>query len=181
MVRGSCLCDAVSFEFREVASSMRLCHCHRCQKISGSAFFAGFAVEGLSFLSGEGHIRSFEAPILKFPPAYRRDFCECCGSPVPWPGHEPGSFIVPAGSLDQDPGVRPSEHVLVECIAPWDEITDQLPQFSEAQIMYNWAREQEETGEHVVERYEFLLEHYADSDVVASVKKRLDALTNDAR
>ncbi len=107
MIRGSCLCGRVSFEFEEVGSPFRLCHCHRCQKASGSAFFAGFVVKGLRFLTGEEVIRSFEAPVLKFPPAYRRDFCECCGSPVPWPSFESGTHVVPAGSIDDDPEARP--------------------------------------------------------------------------
>ncbi len=176
MIRGSCLCGRVSFEFGEVDSSFRLCHCHRCQKASGSAFFAGFLVKGLKFLAGEEVIRSFEAPILKFPPAYRRDFCECCGSPVPWPSIESGTHAVPAGSLDEDPGVRPEEHVCVECIAPWDEITDQLPQLTQAQIFYNWARDSEESGVNAIERYEFVLEQYPDGEQVDEVKQRLVAL-----
>ncbi len=179
MIRGSCLCGSVSFEFEEVNSSFRLCHCHRCRKISGSAFYAGFTVKGLRFLSGKVDIRSFEAPVLKYPPAYRTDFCERCGSPVPWPIFESETHNVPAGSLDEDPGVRPVEHVLVECIAPWDEITDQLPQFTEAQVMYNWAREQEKTGDYVIERYEWLLEQFSESSVVDAVKQRLAVLKSD--
>ena len=37
----------------------------------------------------------------------------------------------PAGSLDEDPGMRPQAHIFVGSKAPWFEITDQLPQFKE--------------------------------------------------
>jgi hypothetical protein len=33
------------------------------------------------------------------------------------------------GTVDGDPGVRPSEHIFVASKAPWHEITDALPQF----------------------------------------------------
>jgi hypothetical protein len=35
------------------------------------------------------------------------------------------------GALDDDPGVRPREHIFVGSKAPWDEITDALPQHGE--------------------------------------------------
>ena len=36
---------------------------------------------------------------------------------------------VPAGLLDDDPGVRPLLHVFTSSKAPWWEIADDLPQF----------------------------------------------------
>jgi hypothetical protein len=36
---------------------------------------------------------------------------------------------VPAGSLDDDPGTRASEHIHVGSKASWYEITDSLPQY----------------------------------------------------
>jgi len=36
---------------------------------------------------------------------------------------------IPAGTLDDDPGIRPQGHIFVEFKAPWFEITDPLPQF----------------------------------------------------
>jgi hypothetical protein len=38
---------------------------------------------------------------------------------------------LPLGTLDDDPGVRPSAHVWVSSKAPWWEITDDLPQHAE--------------------------------------------------
>ncbi len=39
--------------------------------------------------------------------------------------------VVPAGSLDTDPGLRPTEHIFVGSKAAWLEITDALPQHAE--------------------------------------------------
>jgi hypothetical protein len=39
--------------------------------------------------------------------------------------------IVPAGSLDSDPGAQPLAHIHVGSKAAWFDITDRLPQYAE--------------------------------------------------
>jgi hypothetical protein len=48
------------------------------------------------------------------------------------PGQVPylATVSVPAGLLDDDPGVRPRLHVFVGSKAPWWEINDDLPQYA---------------------------------------------------
>jgi hypothetical protein len=36
------------------------------------------------------------------------------------------------GAFDDDPGIRPQFHTYVDSRAPWDTITDDLPQHGEA-------------------------------------------------
>ena len=74
--------------------------------------------------------RSFEAPILEFPPAYRTSFCSRCGSPVPDPRPGEDWFEIPAGLLDDDPLLRPDKHIFVDRKSPWFEIHDTLPQLT---------------------------------------------------
>ncbi len=38
---------------------------------------------------------------------------------------------IPIGTLDNDPGIKPSVHIFVASKAPWFEITDSLPQYPE--------------------------------------------------
>jgi hypothetical protein len=58
--------------------------------------------------------------------------CLCGGATLPtFFRDHPGYIGLPLGTLDDDPGVRPSAHVFVDSKAPWFEITDSLPQFSE--------------------------------------------------
>ena len=43
-----------------------------------------------------------------------------------------GAYVhVALGSLVDDAGIRPTEHIFVGSKAPWFEITDDLPQFDE--------------------------------------------------
>lgn len=137
MVTGSCLCGGVRFEIAKAAGPFELCHCSRCRKASGSAFGAGIGVRAEDFrlVAGKELITSYAAPILRNPPAYRISFCTRCGSPVPDP--QPGAkwFEIPAGLLDNDPGLRPDKHIFVHVKAPWFEIADTLPQYDLAKLI----------------------------------------------
>ena len=60
-------------------------------------------------------------------------FCQNCGSSLfggDWPGGDQVSIRM--GAFDDDPGIRPQFHTYVDSRAPWDEITDNLPQYREA-------------------------------------------------
>ena len=59
-------------------------------------------------------------------------FCSNCGSSLfggEWPDGDQVSIRM--GAFDDDPGIRPQFHTFVECRAPWDTITDDLPQYAE--------------------------------------------------
>ena len=58
-----------------------------------------------------------------------REFCGTCGSLVPGRPAHMETWSVPAGILDDDPGVRPVLHVFASERAHWWEIADALPQF----------------------------------------------------
>jgi hypothetical protein len=131
MIKGSCLCGGVRFEIDKAAGPFELCHCSRCRKVSASAFLPAIGVLARDFrmLSGAGLIATYEAPILREPPAYRSSFCSRCGSQVPNPPPGAEWLEVPAGLLDDDPKLRPDKHIFVEYNTPWHEIADRIPQF----------------------------------------------------
>jgi len=130
MIRGSCLCGAVTFEISGELTPMQYCHAERCRKASGAAASpeALAPADGFAFVSGEDSLTFYEAPLLEKPPAYRRAFCSTCGSPMP---HRleglPYVFLNP-GVLDDDPVSRPFRHAFTGQKACWHEIVDSLPQ-----------------------------------------------------
>lgn len=129
MIRGSCLCGGVRFEAERASGPFEQCHCPRCRRVSGSAFLAtvGVHAEGLRFLRGRELVERFALPLRDRPPPYATCFCRRCGSPLPDPEQREGTAEVPAGLLDDDPGLRPERHILVEHRAPWHAIADGLP------------------------------------------------------
>jgi hypothetical protein len=129
-VRGSCLCGGVAFELTEPATVARFCHCSRCRKARAAAFAANLLVpeSGIRFTRGADLLASYKIPeALRF----TQTFCRACGGKLPRVDPARKLAVVPMGALDDDPGVRPREHIFVGSKAPWDEITDALPQHGE--------------------------------------------------
>ena len=129
MIRGSCLCGAVSYGITEPFEEMHHCHCSRCRKAHGAAFstFARTSKSSLRFVSGEDRVRHFRSS----PPA-QRSFCGDCGSNLLFQIDAlPQAVWVAIGSVDGDPGLRPQAHIFVGSKAAWYAIEDDLPQFSE--------------------------------------------------
>ena len=125
MIRGSCLCGGIRFEATQVPMIV-FCHCSKCRKAGGGAFDAAATVpsKDLRFDAGEDLIQIFESS-----PGVRRAFCRVCGSRAPSASRDGSSYFVPAGLLDDDPGVKPALHIFVASKAPWWEIDDDLPKF----------------------------------------------------
>jgi hypothetical protein len=126
-ITGGCLCGGVRFEVRGKFLRAGHCHCSRCRRHSGTAVCTQGRVrrEDFTLLAGADLVR-----------AYRPDggsvkaFCVVCGSSLfggTWPGGPEVSIRL--GALDGDPGIRPQYHTFVGSKAPWDEITDDLPQY----------------------------------------------------
>ena len=137
MIKGSCLCGGIKFEIEKAVGPFELCHCRRCRKASGAAFFPTLGVLRKDFhlVAGGDLIASYEAPIIREPPAYRTFFCRRCGSPAPDPDPSSEWLEVPGGLLDDDPGLRPDKHIFVEHRAPWYEIADRLPQYDRPSLV----------------------------------------------
>jgi hypothetical protein len=126
MITGGCLCGRVRFEVDEVIA-LTHCHCTICRKLSGAAFatYAHVAPTKFRLIAGESAIGQYEST----PGSYRR-FCRFCGAAVPGMAAYLTTVSVPAGLLDDDPGVRPVLHTFVDSKAPWWEIDDGLKQYA---------------------------------------------------
>lgn len=129
-ISGGCLCGKVRYEFDESLGVMGYCHCSRCRRARSAPHSAQLFVAPGKFrwLSGEDNLEHFHLPGADF---FIQTFCRDCGSVMPTVHEERGVTMVPAGSMDQDPGVKPQAHIYVGSKAPWFEITDDLIQFEE--------------------------------------------------
>jgi hypothetical protein len=129
-MRGGCLCGAVQYEVTGIPTGFDLDHCSRCRKSSGSAFKAELLFNDAEFewISGRSLVKTYEASVRNKPPGYRRTFCTVCGGPVPTV--DSGMINVPAGTLDDDPGIQPQRHIFADVKTPWFDITDSLPRFA---------------------------------------------------
>ena len=128
MIRGSCLCGGVRFEYGRAVTQVGMCHCSQCRKVSGTASNAVIVVPEaeLRWLAGRELIQEWAKPT-----GWGSTFCRTCGSPVPRKIPNAEAYWVPAGLLDDDPGLRIGGHIWVGSKAAWDEIAGDAPRFEE--------------------------------------------------
>ena len=102
------------------------CHCSRCRKFTGSAHAANIIVDPKQFewLSGEDLVGRFEHPDAKH---YATCFCKNCGSSLPWMAQSGRSVVIPAGTLDEDPEIRPIQNIYWDSRAAWRVNVEELP------------------------------------------------------
>ena len=134
MATGSCLCGTVRYQIDGPYQWMTHCHCSMCRRHHGSLFGTtlGTAPENFRWLQGEDAIVHFRTS-----PAFERPFCRHCGSALP---DTSGAMIVcPAGTLDDDPEMRPRAHIFVNSKSPMLDIHDDLRRFDEYPPGYGTA------------------------------------------
>ena len=126
MIHGSCACKGARFELDDTIDFINHCHCSICRKTSGAEFgtFAHARASGFRYSQGEELVVYYASS-----PAARRAFCRVCGSCMPVVYAEQNHVVIPAGTLDDDPGVRPSVHIFTGSKAPWVEIADALTKY----------------------------------------------------
>ena len=127
-MRGSCLCGSVRIEIEGRVSPVGQCHCSLCRKASGVASNAVLLTsrKSLRWLSGEDGIAHWSRPS-----GWSVAFCRTCGCPAPLLHPSGKLYWVPAGLLDDDPGVGIGQHIFVGSKAAWDVIPEGAPRFEE--------------------------------------------------
>ena len=125
IVRGSCLCGGVGYEVDLPIGRFVNCHCSRCRKASGSAYSANAAVapEAFRWTRGADLLVRYDLPQAK---SFANAFCRICGAALPHPTRSGREVIIPAGTLDDDPGTTPTADVHWSSRAAWFR-TDALP------------------------------------------------------
>ena len=129
-VKGSCFCKQVSYELTGNLGVFQYCHCSRCRKFTGSAFAANVVVAPGDFhwLDGEQYVGLYNPEETKY---FATAFCKNCGSSLPWLSKSGRVVIVPAGTLDEDPGIRPDKNIFCGSRPAWYTSAASLPEHDE--------------------------------------------------
>jgi len=132
-ITGSCLCGAVTYQFAGPVKVFQYCHCSRCRKVTGSAHASNIIIDPTQFewLSGEEYLGRFEHPDAKH---FATSFCKNCGSSMPWLTKSGKAVVISAGTLDEDPKVRPIHNIFMEDKAPWYKEVGDLEQYQELPV-----------------------------------------------
>jgi hypothetical protein len=127
LLSGSCLCGAVRYQVPDEFRYSLICHCSQCRRATGSAFkpFAGIEREKLQLISGQ------DATMRHGGSSTYDLHCARCGSLLYSDIGSSAYVHVTLGTLVDSPSIRPSAHIFVGSRAPWEQITDDLPQHAE--------------------------------------------------
>lgn len=133
-LNGSCLCGRVAYQIHadttEYAPKFFHCHCQRCRKASGTGH-ASLIIIGratLEWKKGEAEIARYKVPEAE---RFATCFCKNCGSALPRYDAASGRAVIAAGSLDHEPGIRPTARIFWDSRADWSCQDDELPVFAE--------------------------------------------------
>jgi len=126
---GSCLCGGIRYTVSGETQRFYHCHCSRCRKATGSGHATNLFVKGsLSWDSGEELVRRFKLPQAE---RFTNAFCATCGARVPRFIEQQGMVIIPAGSLDDEPDIRPQARIFMGSRTAWSCDASALPGFDE--------------------------------------------------
>ncbi len=128
--RGSCLCGSVQYEISGEPARFYHCHCQRCRKATGTGHATNMFLQpaSLKWLKGGEMVRLYKVPEAK---RFTNSFCSTCGGRVPRHVPDIDAVIVPAGSLDGEPPVRPQARIFWDSRAVWSCSAGDLPTYSE--------------------------------------------------
>lgn len=129
-IDGGCLCGAVRYRVTGEFLFFQYCHCSRCRKFTGSAHAANMFTrpDSLEWISGEKQRGTYT---LEGSPQFPTAFCKTCGSALPSMSSTGNYWVIPAGSVEGDPGVQPSRSIFWESRAPWYQDVSALPRHAE--------------------------------------------------
>jgi hypothetical protein len=102
------------------------CHCSRCRKATGTAHATNAVVkpDALRWLRGEELLVRYDLPTAR---SFATSFCRQCGSPLPHLTRNGREVIIPAGTFDDELGVKPQRHLQWASRADWYADPSPLP------------------------------------------------------
>ena len=132
-VTGSCLCQNVRYEITGNMGVFQYCHCSRCRKFTGSAHAANLFVspDDFQLSGGEEFVGRYDPVGTKY---FATCFCKCCGSSLPWLSKSKKVVVIPAGTLDEDPGIKPTQNIFCGSRPAWYSHASSLPEHEEMPV-----------------------------------------------
>jgi len=124
------MCGEITYAIKGKIGDITHCHCTTCRKAHGAAFSSVASVEmdNFEFMSGKKLIQCYQSS-----PDKVRCFCSNCGSHIYAHRRGQSHYILRLGTLDDDPIVRPVNHIWVSLKAPWYDLEKDLtlPKYDE--------------------------------------------------
>ena len=130
VLRGGCLCGAVTYQVEGPFLRSAHRHCSRCRRATGSAHASNLYLDPSRFrwVSGKASTRRYHLPSAR---SLATTFCTKCGAPLPHHTRSGREIVVPAGSLHEEPNLNPQCHIFFESRPGWSCANEGVSRFEE--------------------------------------------------
>jgi len=129
MLQGHCSCGAVHYQIQRAPLFVHCCHCHWCQRESGSAFALNAMIEADAVEVTKGAPKVVDVP-TQSGRGQRMFQCSDCGTLL-WSqylGLGTEISLVRVGTLDNPDACPPDIHIFTESKQAWVQIGQQIGQ-----------------------------------------------------
>lgn len=127
MVKGSCLCQKVKYEYTAQIDEVVICHCNQCKRAQGTPFVTNAPIKAdqFRFTEGDTFVKEFFSS-----PNKRRVFCSNCGSPFYSQRTDMSEVIrLRLGTVTEGEIPEPGYEIYCESKSTWYQENESRPKF----------------------------------------------------
>lgn len=129
MIKGSCLCGCVQYEYTSEIDEVAICHCDQCKLAQGTPFATNAPVDSSKVLwtLGEDNLTSYFSS-----PNKKRVFCRTCGSPMYSQRTDlPEKIRIRLGTITEGKIPEPNYQIYCKSVSKWLVLNDDNPKYEE--------------------------------------------------
>jgi hypothetical protein len=129
ILEGGCACGAVRYGLTSPPMFVHCCHCHDCQRQTGSAFVINALIETDRITLRSGSLQPVAMPTDSGRPHHIHR-CTTCHTAL-WSdyGGRAALRFVRVGTLDNPSALPPDVHIYVRSKLPWVALPEGVPAF----------------------------------------------------
>ena len=129
MLKGSCLCGGIQYQYDGEITELSICHCNQCKRAQGTPFVTNAPINSASFKVTAG------ADLLKAyvsSPDKSRVFCSNCGSPLfSQRADMPDTIRLRVGTVTDGTIPQPDYQKFCQSISDWCVLNDAKPKYQQ--------------------------------------------------
>ena len=127
MIKGSCLCGGVQYEYDGELTELAVCHCEMCKRAQGTPFVTNSPIKSERFriVTGKDLLKAYFSSEKK-----QRVFCVNCGSPLYSQRIDiPEVLRLRVGTVTSGKIPPPDYQQYCESVSDWFVLSDDMPRY----------------------------------------------------